>query len=228
VIGMTSSTHHPAPPTGAAVVFDCDGTLVDSEICWTRAYRRLFTEHGRQFTVTHERALLGVPLDRLGAILARLLGFPAYAERLGTLAYELALDELAGDVPPMPGARELVTELAGQRPLAVASGSPSYLVHQLLGGAGLGDAFDVVLSFDDVARTKPAPDLYLRACAQLAVPPTEAIAVEDSPPGVTAARTAGLYVIGIPSISGTPLDAHTVGTSLIDWPVRAALGLPAT
>jgi beta-phosphoglucomutase-like phosphatase (HAD superfamily) len=81
----------------------------------------------------------------------------------------------------------------------------------------------VVLGVDDVARPKPAPDLYLAACAGLGVAPADAIALEDSPPGVMSARAAGLRVIGIPSIPGVTLPADLVAASLADPAVQAAL-----
>jgi beta-phosphoglucomutase-like phosphatase (HAD superfamily) len=85
--------------------------------------------------------------------------------------------------------------------------------------------FDVVLGVDDVENPKPSPDLYLRACELLGVPPTQAVALEDSPPGVAAARAAGMLVVGVPSVDGLELAADVVAPSLGDPQVRAALGL---
>lgn len=207
------------------MVFDCDGILVDTETCWTRAYTRLFAAHSRIFTMVDKQALIGRHLDALGPILARLLDRPAGGERLGAQACELAVEELAAGAPPMRGAVDLVRELTGRRPLAVVSSSPCALVRHLLEQAGIADAFDVILGGGDVERSKPAPDIYLHACEQLGVQPVNAVAVEDSPPGVAAACAAGMYVIGVPHWPGMPLDAHTVGQSLTDLRVRAALGL---
>jgi beta-phosphoglucomutase-like phosphatase (HAD superfamily) len=90
---------------------------------------------------------------------------------------------------------------------------------------GLADAFDPVLGFDDVESPKPSPHLNLHACELLGVPPARAVALEDSPPGVAAARAAGLLVVGVPPIEGVELTADVVAPSLGDPRVRAALGL---
>ncbi|MGH8900443.1 MAG: HAD family hydrolase [Egibacteraceae bacterium] len=213
------------PPPDAPVVFDCDGILVDTETCWTRAYNRLFTAHNRIFTMADKLALIGRHLDALSPVLAHLLDRPAGGQRLAARACELALEELAEGAAPMPGAVDLVQELAGRRPLAVASSSPGALIRHLLEQAGIADAFDVILGGGDVDRGKPAPDIYLRACEQLGTQPVNAVAIEDSPPGVAAARAAGMHVIGIPSWPGMRLDAHTIGQSLTDPHIRTALGL---
>jgi HAD superfamily hydrolase (TIGR01509 family) len=221
----TPATGPPPPGTGA-VVFDCDGTLVDTETCWTRAYTTLFHRYEQVFTHKHKQALIGRHLNEIGGILARLLDQPLHAETLLAGVHQLVLDHLAAGVPPMPGAVELVTELTGTRPLAVASSSPRRLVRRLLHDAGLSGIFDAVLGAEDATHPKPAPDIYLRACAALHVPASAAVAIEDSPLGVTAAATAGLYVIGIPSSPDMPLPgAHLIAHSLTDPRGRAALQL---
>jgi HAD superfamily hydrolase (TIGR01509 family) len=215
----------PPPPTGA-VVFDCDGTLIDTETCWTHAYTTLFQRYRLEFTHEHKLALIGRPLDQIGAILARLLDHPAHPEVLLANVHQHVLHLIAAGATPMPGAVELVTELAGTRPLAVASSSPRGLVRRHLHHAGLEGAFDAILGAEDATRPKPAPDIYVLACAALRIPANAAIAVEDSPLGVTAAATAGLYVIGVPSSPGTRLPgAHLVTRSLTDPRTRAALQL---
>jgi beta-phosphoglucomutase-like phosphatase (HAD superfamily) len=85
--------------------------------------------------------------------------------------------------------------------------------------------FVAAVTVEDVESPKPAPDLYLRACELLAVRPADAVALEDSPPGVASARAAGLYVIGIPSVAGVTLEADLVASSLADATVHAAVGL---
>ncbi|HYY83115.1 MAG TPA: HAD family hydrolase, partial [Beijerinckiaceae bacterium] len=93
--------------------------------------------------------------------------------------------------------------------------------------AGLADGhFDVVVIADDVAAPKPAPDLYLAACAALGAPPERAAALEDSQTGVASARAAGLYVIAVPYFPGTPIEgASLTAGSLADAGVAAALGV---
>jgi len=100
-------------------------------------------------------------------------------------------------------------------PLALASNTPRDLVDFALDTAGIRDAFDVVVSAQDVARPKPAPDIYLAACVGLGVAPRDALALEDSPAGVLAARAAGLDVIAVPLTAEIDVSAaHEVLDSL--------------
>ncbi len=130
--------------------------------------------------------------------------------------YALALEEIANGAEPRPGAVELLRELDGRWPVAVASNSPRSHLLAGLTRTGLTDAFDVVIGVEDIAEPKPAPDIYLRACELLGVAPPESVALEDSPPGAAAARAAGLYVVGVPSVHGVELEADAVFDSLAD------------
>ena len=217
-------------PTDAGVVFDNDGLLLDTEPCWTRAQVQVFRRRGRPFGLEQKRALVGTAPVTAARVLERLLEAPGLGEALSDELYDLALEEIAAGARPRPGAVQLVDRLRGRCRLAVASNAPR---RQLLAGlqrTGLGDAFDVVLGVDDVAEPKPAPDLYLGACELLGTAPASSTALEDSPPGVEAARAAGLYVVGVPSVAGVQLDADLVVPSLEDgrvWETLVArLGLP--
>ena len=95
----------------------------------------------------------------------------------------------------------------------------------MLASAGLADRFEVVVTSEDVAEPKPAPDVYLRAAELLGSPASEAVALEDSPPGASAARAAGMYVIAVPYFPDLPLEADLVVDSLADDSVAAALRL---
>jgi HAD superfamily hydrolase (TIGR01509 family) len=128
---------------------------------------------------------------------------------------------------PRAGARELVAALRGTTPLAVASNSPEPFVRAALDVARLADAFATVVTADQVAEAKPAPDTYLEACRRLDAAPAQSVALEDSPTGVAAARAAGLYVIGVPSLAGVVLDADLVAPSLADPAVHAAVASAA-
>jgi HAD superfamily hydrolase (TIGR01509 family) len=107
--------------------------------------------------------------------------------------------------------------------VAVASNSPRSHLLAGLSRVGLLGRFEVVLGVEQVAEPKPAPDLYLRSCELLGVSPMRSIALEDSPPGVAAARAAGLYVVGVPSVAGVVLDADVVFDSLANPRVHATI-----
>ena len=211
-----------------AVVFDNDGLLLDTEPCWTTAEEALFRAHGKVFDLAAKHALIGTSPLTSAPILERLLDRPGAGRQLSDELYELALTEIGGWASPRPGAVDLVARLRDvDLPLAVASNSPRSHLLAGLRLVGLQDHFDVTLGVDDVSNPKPAPDLYLAACRELGVDPGEAIALEDSPPGVAAAKAAGMRVIGIPSVAGVDLTgkADIVATSLADPEVHRALGL---
>ena len=212
------------------MVFDNDGLLLDTEPCWTVAEEALFRANGGCLRFGREaRAGRHVAKD-FRANPERLLGRPGAGPTLGAELYRLALSEIGNGATPRPGALELVAALkAAGLPLAVASNSPRSHLLAGLRRVRIEDQFDVVLGVDDVENPKPAPDLYLQACRGLNVDPADAIALEDSPPGVSAAKAAGLRVIGIPSIAGVVLEGHAdlVAGSLADPEVYRALGLDA-
>jgi HAD superfamily hydrolase (TIGR01509 family) len=214
------------PP--ACVIFDCDGLLVDSESAWTRAEATLYERHGIAFTLEHKQELLGTAGPIAIATLERHLGLDegAGAALLAELN-ELALLEVEREAPALPGAVELVAALqAAEVPIGVASNSPHVLVDASLRSAGLQDAFGAVVSAQDVAHGKPAPDVYLEACRRLGADPARSVALEDSPTGVEAARAAGVHVIGVPSLEGVELPgADTEASSLRAPVVYAVLGL---
>lgn len=200
-----------------AVVFDCDGLLAETESGWTRAETALFAEHGFGFGAAEKQLLVGGTLEAGGEAMARYFGRPgAGAELAGRLA-ELVGKELLAGAPALPGARDIVSRVRARGiPLAVASNSPQRFVEAALASAGLDDLFEVIVTADDVEHGKPAPDIYLHACELLGAEPSAAVAFEDSRTGVTSARAAGLFVVGVPSTPGAALDVDALFASLAD------------
>lgn len=216
----------PSPP--AAVVFDNDGLLLDTESVWTRAEQDLFEQRGAEFTPADKRELVGTSAAIAGGILEKRLGEPGRAEELIEELNVLVVAELERGVEAMIGARELLERLREQgTPIALVSNSPLRFVRRSIELAGFHHFFDIVVSAHEVAAPKPAPDPYLEACRRLGVEPgPEVVALEDSPTGVAAARAAGLTVIGIPSIDGIALEeAHHLAESLLDDVVARQLVL---
>jgi HAD superfamily hydrolase (TIGR01509 family) len=215
-------------PAPAAVIFDNDGLLLDTESVWTRAERDIFERRKVEFTPAHKRELVGTSAEECGRLLEQRLGEPARGLELIEELNELVIAELEHGVEAMVGARELLHRLKERgTPIGLVSNSPLRFVQRSLEIVGFHDRFDVVLSAHEVAAPKPSPDPYLEACRRLGVQPTpEVIVLEDSPTGVAAGRAAGLTVIGIPSVEGVVLEeAHHIAESLLDDVVAHRLAL---
>jgi len=201
-----------------AVVFDMDGLLLDTERLWLRAERRLLARYGYTFTDADALASIGRGFEESVADYTARAGLPPErAPGLRAELLELVRAEFESGLAGRPGAMELVRRLRGRVPLALASNTPRALVEFALDTAGIREAFDAVVSAQDVARPKPAPDIYLAACEALGVAPRDALALEDSPAGVLAAREAGLDVIAVPLSAEIDVSAaHQVLESLED------------
>jgi len=213
--------------TPDAVVFDCDGVLVNTQRLWDEAYATLFNRYGATITSRDRRTLVGLQLEELGHALAGLLHHAAPPRILGLAVYELVQANCCHECAAMPGAVELVEAASGIRPMAVASNAPASIVRSYLAALGIVDAFEVIIGSTDVQSPKPAPDVYLAACQRLGVSPRRTVAVEDSPVGVASARAARLRVVGIPSACDLRLRAaHAVYDSLDHPKVRQELGIP--
>jgi HAD superfamily hydrolase (TIGR01509 family) len=213
-----------------AVVFDNDGLLLDTEEAWTRAEVALFERHGGTFTMEHKRDLIGTSPATTAAKLEVILDMPGRGRALVDELHELVMDESLAGVPPRPGALELLAAVrAAGLPVGVASNSQRSFVERVLSGAGLLDGrFDVVVTADDVAHPKPAPDIYLAACAALGSRPDRSTALEDSATGAAAALAAGMFVVAVPYFPDMPIEGASLSVeSLADPRVAEALGLAA-
>lgn len=215
------------PPRPQAVVFDCDGLLLDTETAWTRAETELFRRHGATFTMEHKRDLIGTSHLVAAGKLEVMLGQPGHGEALMDELHALAMEEASHDVEPRPGAVALVDALAEAGiPVAVASNSQREFLDQVLATAGVAERFAHTVAGDEVAHPKPAPDIYLEACRRLRADPERSVGLEDSPTGAQAASAAGLYVVGVPYIAGMEVPpADLTAASLADAVVLEAVGL---
>jgi len=181
-----------------AVVFDCDGTLVDSEPLAYEAWRRELRTHGYELQPEDTEATRGRTYPAAHAYFAErvdeLPGADEFWGRFSGTLFEL----LESDLTPFDDAVSTARELhrRGVR-IAIASSSPRERLDATLRAAGLGDVFEVTVAGDEVERGKPAPDLFLAAAERLGVPAEDCVAVEDSPTGVESALAAGMTVVAV-------------------------------
>lgn len=180
-----------------ALLFDLDGLMIDSEPLWLEVERDLAAELGLTWTPELARACVGTGLPNTIRTLRERLGAPLeVAEGVERLVEGFLgrLDELR----LKPGCAELVAAVHGRLPLAVASSATHRLVCTILDHFALTACFDAVVTGDRVARTKPAPDVFLHAAERLGRRPAGCVVLEDSVAGVTAACAAGMRVIAVP------------------------------
>jgi HAD superfamily hydrolase (TIGR01509 family) len=186
-----------AAPLPAAVFWDMDGTLVDTEPYWLSAETRLVESYGGVWTEADGLQLVGSSLER-SAIILQSRGVRLGTDEIVSVLTDRVLEQIDTAVPWRPGARELLASLreAGV-PSALVTMSIGRMAQRVVSAVGF-DAFDTVVSGDMVAEGKPAPDCYLLAAETLGVDPRRSVAIEDSEYGVAAAVAAGMATIAVP------------------------------
>ena len=191
----------------AAVVFDMDGVIVDSEQVWDEVREGYVREVGSTYTDSATRDMMGMSSVEWSRYMAEQLGVDMAPEEISDAVVERLLAGYRRGLPLLPGAVEAVRRCAERWPLAVASSSNPELIEVVLDVAGLHDVIPVVVSSQEVARGKPAPDVYLEAARRLGVDPQLCAAVEDSHNGIRSAKAAGMTCVAIPNPSFPPGDA---------------------
>lgn len=190
-----------------AVVFDFDGTIVDTETPPFRCIREEYRRFGLDLTIEAWQHRLGrTDLRHWTEELEEAVGHPIDREGIRRRVLEVK-NRLTDAEPVRPGILELLDRCrSAGLPLAIASSSEAAWVHPNLRARGLFDVFDVIVTRDDGIRSKPAPDSYLRACELLGVEAATALAIEDSRNGLTAAKTAGLRCVIVPNPMTAGMD----------------------
>lgn len=190
----------------AAVIFDLDGVLVDSEGVWSAARTQVAREHGGRWPADAERVMMGMSSTEWSAYMHEELGVKLSPQEISDLVVSLMTDLYRRRLPLLPGACEVVGVLAARWPLALASSANRPLIELVLELAELQDCFAVTVSSEEVPRGKPAPDVYLETARRLEVPPAGCVAIEDSSNGLRSAAAAGMVVVAVPNREFPPDD----------------------
>jgi HAD superfamily hydrolase (TIGR01509 family) len=202
-----------------AVVFDLDGVLLDTEELWNEARRQIAKERGGRWRDDAQRAMMGMSSPEWSWYMHDVLGVADPAEEISAEVVKRLESLYRERLPLVAGALEAVRRIGERWTLGIASSSNTPLIDLFLELTGTGGLFRATVSSEEVARGKPAPDVYLEAARRLAVTPTSCAAIEDSENGIRSAAAADMRVIVIPNRVFPPSDealslAHVVLDSL--------------
>ena len=202
----------------SAVLFDMDGLLVDSEPLWLESETEMMAEFGYQWLESDQAACLGGPLDRVGNYMSGLIGGQRDGHSLMLEIIERMVLKFKGELPFMPGAVELISDLrANGIELTLVSASPRSLVDAALSNFAE-SPFARSISSNDVKITKPDPEGYLLAASSGRHEISNCLVLEDSLTGVTAAKASGAWVLAVPHL--VPIEKSgrvDVTNSLANW-----------
>jgi HAD superfamily hydrolase (TIGR01509 family) len=217
------------PSALEAVVFDLDGVLIDSEAEWDAARRAVVAEGGGRWREGATRAMMGMSSPEWSRYLHDELGVPLDPEEINARVVARLLDGYRRELPLLPGAVDAVKRLAARWPLGLASSANRPVIAAALEQADLSEYFAVTVSGEEVARGKPAPDVYVEAAGRLGVDASAAAAVEDSSNGLRAASAASMLVVAIPNREFPPSEdalalAELVVSSLDELTPEAIIG----
>ena len=188
----------------AAVAFDLDGVLIESEQTWDIARRAVVSDSGGHWVASATRDMMGMSAPEWSRYMHDTLGVPLSNADIDQRVVQRVLDEYARALPVLPGGAAAVSRLAARWPLALASSSNRVVIEAALRGLHLEKVFRVVVSSEEVPRGKPDPDVYLEAARQLGVRADQMVAVEDSANGIRSAVAAGMRVVAIPNAEFPP------------------------
>ncbi len=218
--GAAARAGTPGPPI-EAVVFDLDGVLVDSEIWWDEARREWAAEHGRRWTEADRRSVMGANGPEWSRTMRERLGLDLDPRTIEAEIVGRVVARYQTEGPPrIDGAVEAVESLAGLVPVAVASSAHPDVIAAAIAGLGLEGRFATIVSSDEVARGKPAPDVYLEAARRLGVAPARVLVIEDSYNGVLAAKAAGMTAVLVPNASIPPAPGTAEAADLVLGSIR--------
>jgi HAD superfamily hydrolase (TIGR01509 family) len=181
------------------VIFDLDGVLIDSEQAWDAARKDVVAANGGRWREGAERAMLGMSSKEWPVYLVEQLGTQLTPAEVNDAVVAAMLRGYEAHLPLLPGAREAVLRVSKRGPIGLASSSNRSVIDVVLEKLGVASLFAATVSSEEVARGKPAPDVYLEAARRMRVDPASATAVEDSENGIKSAHAAGMRVVAIPN-----------------------------
>jgi HAD superfamily hydrolase (TIGR01509 family) len=201
----------------AAVIFDLDGVLVDSEAVWDEVRRQFTVENGGRWHADAQRDMMGMSSVEWSRYVRDRLGVDLDPERISQEVADRVADVYRERLPLLPGAVESVRALAAEWPLGLASSSNRHVIDLVLDEAGIADCFDATVSSEEVGAGKPAPDVYLEAARRLDADPSACVAIEDSTNGIRSADAARMKVIAVPNKDFPPEpDAVALAAVVLD------------
>jgi len=188
-----------------AVIFDMDGVLIDSEQIWDQAREDYVRNAGGTWHGGAQREMMGMSSTEWSRYMHERLGVPRSPEQINADVVALIADIYRKrGVPLLDGARDAVRRLAAVFPLGLASSSNRPIIDEVLDVTGLRGAFRATVSSEEVARGKPAPDVYLAAAERLGREPRRCAGIEDSNNGILAVKNAGMRAVAIPNLHYPP------------------------
>src|SRR3954468_11079387 len=213
----------------SAIVLDLDGVIVDTEEVWDRERRTYVAENGGTWTDAATAAMQGMSSAEWSAYLHDELGAEGEPAEISRAVAAMVVAEVQRELPLLPGAIRAVNALAHAYTLGLASSANREVIDAVLDGAGIAGRFAATVSSEEVARGKPAPDVYLEAARRLGVDPAACAAVEDSHNGIRAAKAAGMRTFAIPNPRYPPgadalADADAVLASLAELTPEPVFG----
>jgi HAD superfamily hydrolase (TIGR01509 family) len=200
----------------AAVVFDMDGLLIDSEGVWDDVRESLAHERGGRWHPGAQRAMMGMSSPEWSRYMHECIGLQESPEEINRIVVERMVQRYAEGPPWIPGALDAVRATSELFTLALASSSNRELIDLALDAGGIASLFRATVSSEEVPRGKPAPDVYLEAARRLGVAPEECVAVEDSHNGIRAAKAAGMTCVAVPNPHFPPGDAVEEADVVLD------------
>jgi HAD superfamily hydrolase (TIGR01509 family) len=218
----------------AAVIFDLDGVLIDSEAVWNAARREVALRHGGRWPSDAQRVMMGMSSTEWSRYMHDELGAAMSAEQISATVVARLEDLYRERLPVLPGAREAVIRVAREWPLGLASSANRPIIELVLELSGLESCFAATVSSEEVPRGKPAPDVYLEAARRIGAPPGDCAAVEDSSNGLRSAAAAGLTVLAVPNREFPPADdaldlaVDVLGSIMELTPARIRRARPST